>query len=384
MKKTSTVIIAIIILVIGAIYLFRDRLISLFFSPTTSPIRQGVTTKDIDEKSTSNEQVENIEIVAENLEIPWEMAFLPDGSMLVTERPGRLLKISTKTKIITEIEGVEHVGEGGLMGMALHPDFQQNRWIYLYFTTRTNEGLTNRVERYIFENDSLSDKKTIIQGIKGAANHDGGRMEFGPDGYLYLTTGDAQVPNSAQDSSSLNGKVLRITDEGETPSNNPFGNEVYSMGHRNPQGITWDDRGQLWISEHGPSGFQSGFDEINLIRMGANYGWPVVRGEEEREGLISPVIQSGSDDTWAPAGIEFLNGSLFFAGLRGETLYEAKISENNTLELTRHFSGEFGRLRAVRIGPDGFLYITTSNRDGRGSAGSGDDKIIKINPGVFE
>ncbi|KKS63178.1 MAG: Quinoprotein glucose dehydrogenase [Candidatus Collierbacteria bacterium GW2011_GWD2_42_50] len=222
-----------------------------------------------------------------------------------------------------------------------------------------------------------------MEKIKGSSNHDGGRIAFGPDGYLYITTGDAETPNLAQDKNSLNGKILRIKDDGGIPEDNPFGNAVYSLGHRNPQGLAWDKNGTLWETEHGPSGIQTGNDEVNIIIKGGNYGWPTIKGDQTKKGLISPIIQSGTKDTWAPSGMAYYDGSLFFSGLRGEALYEAKIRNGNKLDLLTHFKQEFGRIRAVVLGPDGYLYLSTSNQDGRGRVREGDDKIIKINPKIF-
>lgn len=326
---------------------------------------------------------EDIKVVAQNLDIPWEIVFLPNGEMLVTERSGKLLKIGSEARVIKEIEGVKHIGEGGLLGLALHPKFSANDFIYLYSTTQDSNGITNRIERYKLSGDTLSERVVVLEGIKGSANHDGGRIAFGPDGFLYITTGDAENPNLAQDKNSLNGKVLRIKDDGGVPPDNPFGNAVYSLGHRNPQGLAWDESGTLWETEHGPSGVQTGYDEINFITKGANYGWPAVRGDQTKEGFVSPVIQSGSKDTWAPSGMAYWNGSLFFSGLRGEALYEARINNGNKIVLTSHFKEEFGRIRAVVLGTDGFLYLSTSNKDGRGLEKTGDDKIIKTNPQIF-
>lgn len=317
---------------------------------------------------------ESIEIVAENLEIPWEIAFLPTGEMLVTERPGRVVKIGENREVI-EVEGVEHIGEGGLLGLALDPNFSQNNFVYLYLTTTQNEKFVNRVEKYRLDGNTLIDKKLIIGGITGAAIHDGGRIAFGPDGYLYITTGDAGKSSLAQDKNSLNGKILRVKEDGVIPDDNLFKNAVYSYGHRNSQGLAWDESQDLWATEHGRSGVLSGLDEINRIEKGKNYGWPIIQGDDTKEGMVSPIIHS-SDDTWAPSGVAFLNGSLFFAGLRGEALYEYKIKEK---VLKEHFKKRFGRLRAVVVSPNGFLYISTSNRDGRGSPKASDDKIIKIN-----
>lgn len=383
----------ILILVLAAFgvfgYLFKDQLTRQFFAPTQTSVREGLTSKDLQNTPRAGNatptviQQEDVKIIAENLDIPWEIVYLPNGEMLVTERPGTLLKIGQDRQVIQEIEGVEHVGEGGLMGMALHPDFENNNWLYLYLTTRTGQGLTNRVERYRFDNDSLSGKQILIEGIPGAQFHDGGRIEFGPDGKLYVTTGDAGNEDLAQDTSTLNGKILRLNDDGTVPADNPFGNEVWSYGHRNPQGLAWDDQGRLWSTEHGPSGLQSGHDELNLIEKGKNYGWPVIRGEETVEGMVSPAIQSGDNDTWAPAGAVFYNGSIFFAGLRGASLYEAKLEGGRVSELIAHFRNDYGRLRAVVLSPDNLLQISTSNTDGRGSPKSGDDKILSIRPDIF-
>lgn len=332
-------------------------------------------------KQQNVENEEEFNEISENLNIPWELVFLPaspaggpGGEMLLTERPGKLIKIG-KTREMIEISGVAHVGEGGLLGLALHPNFKNNQLIYLYLTTSQNGKFSNRVERYKLDGNKLVDRKIIVEEILGSSIHDGGRIAFGPDGYLYIATGDAGQRNLSQDKNSLNGKILRIRDNGD-------GLEIYSMGHRNVQGLVWDDKGQLWATEHGPSNF----DELNLIEKGKNYGWPVIGGSETKEGMVSPVIHSG-DDTWAPSGMTYVNGSLFFAGLRGEALYEYKISEKKLVE---HFKNQFGRLRSVTVGPsfapdgasagkpDGYLYILTNNRDGRGMPKPGDDKIIRV------
>jgi glucose/arabinose dehydrogenase len=238
--------------------------------------------------------------------------------------------------------------------------------------------------RYKFNNDGFTDEKVIIDGIPGAVYHDGGRIEFGPDGYLYITTGDAGNEDLAQDTSSLAGKILRLNDEGEVPDDNPFENELWSYGHRNPQGIAWDDKGQLWATEHGRSGLLSGFDEINLIEKGKNYGWPEIQGDETAQDMVPPVIHSGPDVTWAPAGLVYIDGTLLFTGLRGESVYEAEIQSDNSINSVKaNFKGEFGRLRAIKLGDDGFLYISTSNRDGRGQPLIEDDRIIKTNPELW-
>lgn len=324
----------------------------------------------------------DVEVIAENLNIPWEIAFLPNGEYLITERSGNLLKIG-KDRLIIKVVGVSHNGEGGLMGLALHPNFSENAYIYFYLTSQEGENIVNRVERYKFDGNSLFEGEVIIDGILGASYHDGGRIEFGPDGFLFITTGDAGNKNLSQNKASLNGKILRINDDGTIPSDNPFGNAVYSYGHRNPQGLTWDNAGRLWATEHGRSGIMSGYDELNLIEMGKNYGWPVIQGGEEKDDMETPIVHSGASTTWAPAGAEYVDGSIFFAGLRGEALYEAVLDGTEVKKIFTHLLNEYGRLRAVRLGPDGYLYITTSNQDGRGSVNPNDDKLIRINPGMF-
>ncbi|KKQ74768.1 MAG: Quinoprotein glucose dehydrogenase [Candidatus Woesebacteria bacterium GW2011_GWB1_38_5] len=376
MKKKNVNLAILIILSCFFSLLFLSKMKYYFFAPRNN-VNMNKTLLGI---TPAVSDANNIEIVAEDLDIPWEIAFLPDGNMLVTERSGKLLKIGTEKKVIKEIEGVRHLGEGGLLGLSLHPDYSENYFIYLYSTTSDTRGISNRVERYRFSDDRLSERKVVLEGIAGSSNHDGGRIAFGPDGYLYIATGDAENPALAQNKNSLNGKILRITDEGTIPADNPYGNAVYSLGHRNPQGIAWDEEGDLWITEHGPSGSQTGYDEVNIIKKGGNYGWPEVYGDQVKEGFISPVIQSGSNDTWAPSGMTYWNGNLIFSGLRGQSLYKAEILNGKKLDMTSYLEQEFGRIRAVILGPDGFIYITTSNRDGRGQVARGDDKIIKINP----
>lgn len=330
-----------------------------------------------------NQADQDISVIAQNLEIPWEIAFLPNGDILTTERPGRLIKISPETQVISEVQGVSHMGEGGLLGMALHPNFEINNYIYLYYTTQEN-NLTNKVSRFVLNNSSLSQETVIIDNIPASQNHDGGRMAFGPDGLLYITTGDAGQPTLAQNTNSLAGKILRLNDDGSIPNDNPFDNAVYSYGHRNPQGLAWDDEGKLWATEHGPSGAQSGFDEINLIIKGGNFGWPEIYGDQQRENMISPAIQSGEDETWAPAEIIFLNNNLFFTGLRGQTLYKAEITNGDQLRLERFLQGKYGRLRAIAKDGDNNIYLSTSNLDGRGSPKPNDDKIYRISNNYIE
>lgn len=327
----------------------------------------------------SNAKPEKVAIVAENLETPWSIAFLPNYDILFTERNGSLKLISNNN--ITTIEKISDVleyGEGGLMGLTLHPNFSQNKYLYVMYTYQGERNNTrNRVVRYKFDNSSLSEGIIIIDNIPGAIYHNGGRIKFGPDGYLYATTGDSLEPSLAQNTTSLAGKILRVTDDGKAAPGNPFNNLVYSYGHRNPQGIAWDSSERLWQTEHGRSS-PSGYDEVNIILSGRNYGWPEIQGAETRSGMQPPLAQSG-DETWAPGGAVFLRDSLFYTGLRGEALYELRIENENAL-ITKHFLNEFGRIRDVILGPDKLIYITTSNRDGRGNPSTGDDRILKIDP----
>ena len=320
------------------------------------------------------------QIIAENLQIPWEVAFLPNGDLLVTERPGTLKRIGQDQKQYP-ITGVRHQGEGGLLGLALHPRFADNHWLYLYLTIEQGGVLQNQVERYRLVDDNLIERTVIIDKIPAANNHDGGRIAFGPDGYLYITTGDAGKSSLAQDTNSLAGKILRLRDDGTTPTDNPFGNPVYSFGHRNPQGLAWDKRGQLWATEHGRSGVLSGLDELNLIKKGGNYGWPTIQGDEKKAGLLNPIVHSGATTTWAPAGLTFTAGALYFGGLRGEAVYRAEIGSDGVTisKLSALYQGQFGRIRAVVASAEKYLYITTSNTDGRGDPHAGDDKIIRLN-----
>jgi glucose/arabinose dehydrogenase len=367
--KAGALVASLAIIAGGVMWWFRDDMVRWFFQPTTSSIQEGV-------RATDNKN--DIQTVAERLMVPWEVAFIPGSiDILVTERSGTIKRIGANGATYV-IRGVEHTSEGGLMGLVLHPKFVENKWIYLYYTTKDAEGgLINTIERYALNKDTLSDKKVIITDIPAAANHDGGRLAFGPDGFLYITTGDAGQQDLAQDTSSLAGKILRVTDEGSLPTNNPFSNAVYSYGHRNVQGITWDDKGRLWATEHGPSGSQTGYDELNHIEKGQNYGWPVIRGNETHKGMRTPVVQSGGKETWAPGGMAYANGSLYFAGLRGESLYEAKIINANKVSLKAHFKGDYGRLRTV-VHKDDMLYLTTSNTDGRGSPKANDDRIYRF------
>jgi len=375
MSKWVIGFIIVILLVLGVGYFFFHKTSAIPQKTVTLPSPSGdliPTTKDQPALS----------IVAQDLDTPWALAFLPDGSLLFTQRPGTLSMIAADgtQRQVAQMSEVAEIGEGGLLGLAIDPEFSKNNFIYMYYTyQQSGENTRNRVVRYTFKDQQLSDPKILIDAIPGAPNHDGGRMKFGPDGFLYITTGDSQEPSLAQDKNSVAGKILRVTTDGKAASGNPFGNLVYSYGHRNPQGLAWDATGNLWATEHGRSIPISGLDELNLIKAGTNYGWPIIQGDETRSGMQTPVRNSGST-TWAPAGIVYLNGSLFFGGLKGQSLYEAVLDGQNISDLKVHFKGKFGRVRDVILGPDGMLYITTSNKDGRGSPLANDDKILRVNP----
>lgn len=366
LQRRLLVVAAVLAIIAVLIVLFRQQIANYTLRPTDSSLPTGTVAAP----------EEGFRTVASEISTPWAIGFLPNGDLLVTERSGQVQRIGSDGAIYA-IDGVRETSEGGLLGIAIHPDFTNNGYVYLYSTTVSGGVLSNRVERYQLDGKELRGRTAILTGIPASANHDGGALAFGPDDKLYVTTGDAGNENSAQNRQSLAGKILRINDDGTAPNDNPFNNAVWSYGHRNPQGIAWDDKGRLWSTEHGPSGAQTGYDELNLIEKGMNYGWPVITGDEVQAGMKSPIAQSGDSDTWAPGGLAYADGLLYFTGLRGQTLYQAKINNDNTVSLTRHFSGQYGRLRAVVVHNDD-LYFSTSNRDGRGAPASGDDHIYAV------
>lgn len=317
--------------------------------------------------------------MAENLEVPWEIIPLEDeDDWLIIQRNGEVLSLN-KGQLFS-INGVSAVGEGGLLGMALHPDFSSNRQIYFYYTMRKSAGLVNRVVRYEFRNDILSGETIIIDDIPGHSIHNGGRIAFGPDGYLYITTGDAGNTQLSQQTESLAGKILRITDTGGIPADNPFsGSPVYSYGHRNPQGLAWHPAtGDLYASEHGPRSM----DEVNLILPGRNYGWPVVTCEQAPTNYEDPVA-CYSEFTLAPSGMDFLDMEglegvhLLVAGLRGNQIRHLSLNENGLPMAQQPLFTEYGRIRSVRV-YEGSLYFITNNLDGRGTPIATDDRMIRV------
>ena len=346
--------------------------------------------------ATSSESQPNVqvEVVARGLVTPWAIAFAPDGRVFVTERAGRIRLIkdgNLQKEPWMEIDAYE-TGEAGLLGLAVDLEFDRSRFLYAAYTYRDTSGrLKNRLAR--LRDDPSTGKgamdRVLLDGAAGSGNHDGGRVKFGPDGKLYWTVGDAQETRHSQNPASLNGKILRLNPDGTFPADNFLPKSpVYSYGHRNPQGLAWQPgTGRLYATEHGPSGFQGCcLDELNLIEPGKNYGWPSIRGDQTREGMVSPVLHSGSSETWAPCGATFLTrgpwaGSLVFTGLRGQALYRVVFESGNPRKVTtfeRFFVREFGRLRDVAEGPDGALYLLTSNRDGRGRPGPDDDRVLRL------
>jgi len=320
-----------------------------------------------------------VSTVATGLEIPWDLAFLPDGRALITERPGRVRLLSRERRLRREPVGridVSAQGEGGLLGVAVDPRFgQDNDFVYFFFTT--SAGM--EVARYRMRSTRLTRDATILDGIEAGAIHDSGRIRFGPDGRLYVSTGDAGQPELAQDPGSRNGKFLRLDPEeyrggGGTP-------EIFSRGHRNAQGFAWQPRSRRLIStEHGPDGD----DEVNLVTRGGNYGWPRARGRDHG-GFRAPLAVYA--DAIAPSGATFVtlpgsawSGDLLFAALRGEQLRRLRLDRRRVTLNRPLFRGRYGRLRTVVEAPDGSLYVLTNNRDGRGAPRSGDDRILRVIP----
>jgi glucose/arabinose dehydrogenase len=367
--------------VVGAVILVLVviGLYEVFFSPRKLLLQKPSLPTPT--QSQQENTVPQLTIVAQNLDTPWAIAFLPDGSLLVTERGGNVQLVNPQRQtvsLVAHLSQVKEIGEGGLLGMVLHSHFSATHFVYVYYTYSSNDSVIfNRVVRMTYTGNTLSDEKILIDRIPSSSNHNGGRMKFGPDGFLYITTGDAENPSQAQNSNSLAGKILRVTDEGKPVEGTSL---VYSYGHRNPQGLAWDSQGNLWETEHGRSGVLSGLDEVNVIEKEKNYGWPVIQGDEIKEGMVTPVKNSGATTTWAPAGAAILGNSLYFAGLRGQRLYKATIQGKSLIDIKEYVANQFGRLREVIVGPDGMLYVSTSNKDGRGNPQTGDDKILRINP----
>jgi glucose/arabinose dehydrogenase len=304
------------------------------------------------------------------LDVPWGLAFLPDGSALVSERDFARIRQVTASGQVSEVGTVPDVvadNEGGLLGLATPPG---QPIVYAYLTAAED----NRVVRMSFDGGALGQPEVVIDGIPKAGNHNGGRLAFGPDGMLYVSTGDAAQPDRAQDLESLGGKILRLNPDGTVPADNPFaGSPVFSYGHRNVQGLAFDQDGRLWASEFG----QNTWDELNLIEAGGNYGWPVVEGVGDDDRFIEPVAQWSTDEA-SPSGIAYVRDTVFLASLRGERLWQVPVPDGVAGTPTDFAAGEFGRLRAAALAPDGSLWVLTNNTDGRGEPRDGDDRILRV------
>ena len=322
-----------------------------------------------------------VETVADNLKIPWELVFAPDGRIFFTERDGNLWVIENESMELVATFPASHTSEGGLLGLALDPEFEKNNFLYLYQTYFDFELHHNKVVRYTVSNNQLTDEQILIDKIPGAIWHDGGRIKFGPDEKIYITTGDSTNANLSQKIDSLAGKILRINADGTIPSDNPFeSSPVFSYGHRNPQGIDWNENGILVSSEHGPSG-EKGYahDEINVIEPGKNYGWPVIVGDSNNLKYTNPILHSG-DVTWAPSGLLYYDsdkipewkGMFLVAALRGQhvMVMDLDLENNRVNSVEKIFQDEYGRLRDLVQSPDGDVFVLTSNGD--------NDKILRV------
>ena len=349
--------------------------------------------------STAKDSVKfRVEVVAGGLQVPWAFAWLPSGDMLFTERPGRV-RIIEKGKLrpdpVFTVPDVEPTGESGLMDITLHPNFAQNNYVYLAYSYN-KDGKQVKVVRYIYKDGKFSEDKTIVDHVPGAQFHSGMRCRFGPDGKLYVTTGDSTNWNLAQQLNSLAGKVLRLNDDGSVPPDDPFVNqkdarpEIWTYGNRNPQGIAWQPGTNLaFETEHGPSGFEGkglGGDEVNILEAGKNYGWPEIHHTMTKEGMVSPLLEytpacaPGSAMFYTGDKFPALKGNFFFGCLGGTRMIRVVLEGRKVVSQEDLFSGTYGRIRDMEQGPDGYIYFSTSNRDGRGNPAPDDDRIMRLVP----
>ncbi|WP_371602788.1 PQQ-dependent sugar dehydrogenase [Streptomyces sp. NBC_01220] len=328
--------------------------------------------------------VKVVSTLTEGLESPWGLAKLPDGDLLVGSRDkGTITRIDTKSgkkTLLGTVPGVAAAGEGGLLGLAVSPDYGTDHLVYAYFTTASD----NRIARMLYDEDGttpgqlLGAPDTILRGIPKGAIHNGGRIAFGPDRMLYAGTGETGDDGRAQDKQSLAGKILRMTPDGEPLHGNPQADSVvYSYGHRNVQGLAWDGHKQLWAAEFG----QDTWDELNRIVPGGNYGWPEAEGKAGEAGFLDPVAQWKTSEA-SPSGIAFVKGSIWMAGLRGERLWRIPLSgtaDKEPLAAPQSFlEGKYGRLRTVLAAGGNKLWLVTSETDSRGTPKPGDDKILVV------
>lgn len=311
-----------------------------------------------------------LEVMAENLRVPWSID-RQGGAFYISERTGSIVKIENGIMERQQVrleKPLAKAAEAGLLGFVLHPNFSKNQQAFAYYTYAEGERQFNRVVVLSLDGSQWTEGEILIDRIPSAAFHHGGRLKVGPDGKLYITTGDATVPESAQDLRSPNGKILRMNVDGSIPADNPFRNSyVYSYGHRNPQGLVWIGE-TLYASEHG----QSAHDEVNRIKPGANYGWPVIQGTEQQAGMETPLFQSG-EETWAPSGMAAHNGKLYVAALRGNAVREYDLEKLTTEAVITGL----GRIRDVFIDGE-YLYFVSNNTDGRGNPDEKDDKLYRV------
>ncbi|PPF46086.1 glucose dehydrogenase [Pseudoclavibacter sp. AY1F1] len=317
-------------------------------------------------------------VVTTGLQAPWSVVELETGDFLVSERDtGQIVEVSADgsnpNRVVTTIGDVVPDGEGGLLGLALAGSSEDaEQWLYAFYTGASD----NRIVRFPVTWEGgigVGVPEVIVDGIAKAGNHNGGRLAIGPDGYLYASTGDASQTELAQDQNSLNGKILRMELDGSPVSDNPFGNRVYSMGHRNPQGLAFDGSGGLWASEFG----QNMWDELNKIEAGGNYGWPTVEGQGDDPAFLNPVLQWPTNEA-SPSGLAYSRGTLFMAGLGGERLWKIAIPEASEASDEALYVDEFGRLRDAVVTSQGTLLVLTNNTDGRGSPREGDDTLLEF------
>jgi glucose/arabinose dehydrogenase len=336
--------------------------------PTTTPTAASST------PATPSGPPKVIGTVARGLAVPWGIGFLPDGSALVTERDsGRVLLIAGhRVAEVGRIDQTRAEGESGLLGLAVSPTYAADKRVFVYTSTDTD----NRVLRMTYDHGRLGPPTAVLTGIPRGFIHDGGRLAFGPDGYLYVSTGETGQRELAQRESSLAGKILRITQDGRPAPGNPDPRSpVWTLGHRNVQGLAFDDGGRLWASEFG----QNTWDELNLIEKGTNYGWPTVEGKGSLRRFRNPQVVWHTDEA-SPSGLAFLGGKLWLASLRGERLWRVDVTGRHASHPEDFFVGRYGRMRTVVVAPDGNLWVSTSNRDGRGSPRAGDDRILLVRP----
>ena len=363
-------IVAALVLVVSCTGVIDYVLARTIFSPNypeDNSTRHGVRLSDL-------------EVIAENLDIPWEIIPLRDGGMIVTERPGRIMLIENGTRTVLKELNVSAIGEGGLLGAAIEHSFDESGYLYVYYTYRSGINNLNRVSRFPFDGVSLGDEQVLLEQIPGSTLHNGGRMKFGDDGKLYVTTGDALTTRLAQDKDSLAGKVLRINPDGSVPLDNPFpGSYVYALGLRNPQGLAWHPvTGKLYLSGHGPTRR----DHITVIEPGLNYGWPTIRCDQESDEFAAHLI-CYEDFTLAPSGMDFVHlvdqqrVLLLVSGLRGNMVMVIELDEDGLVVSQTPILTELGRIRTV-VFHEGYVYIATNNTDGRGIPDENSDIILRF------